>query len=87
MREWQHCDYNYVAIDGLNVSPTTIKKVKAVYKSMGTNGIFGSSDLSSITGDSVTAAGNLISTLKTASLIVLVKGYGKGKCRFIKPHK
>lgn len=75
------------AIDGLNASQTTIKKAKAIYKNMGTDGIFGRSDISSITGDSVTAAGNLISKLKTASLIVPVKGYGKGKYRFIKPHK
>lgn len=75
------------AIDGLNASQTTIKKAKAVYKSIGTDGIFGRSDISSITGDSVTAAGNLISQLKSASLIVPVKGYGKGKYRFIEPHK
>ena len=82
---------DYVAIeasiDGLNASQTTIKKAKAVYKSKGTDGIFGRSDISSITEDSVTAAGNLISKLKAASLIVLVKGYGKGKYRFIEPHK
>ena len=75
------------AIDGLNASQTTIKKAKEVYKNMGTDGIFGRSDISSITGDSVTAAGNLISKLKAASLIVPVKGYGKGKYRFIEPHK
>lgn len=75
------------AIDGLNASQTTIKKAKEVYKNMGTDGIFGRSDISSITGDSVTAAGNLISKLKSASLIVPVKGYGKGKYRFIEPHK
>ena len=74
-------------IDGLNASQTTIKKAKEVYKNMGTDGIFGRSDISSITGDSVTAAGNLISKLKAASLIVPVKGYGKGKYRFIEPHK
>lgn len=76
-----------VAIDGLNASQSTIKKVKAVYKSMGIDGIFGRSDISSITGDSVTAAGNLINKLKTANLIVPVKGYGKGKYRFIELHK
>lgn len=75
------------AIDGLNASQATIKKAKEVYKNMGTDGIFGRSDVSSITGDSVTAAGNLISKLKAASLIVPVKGYGKGKYRFIEPHK
>ena len=75
------------AIDGLNASQTTIQKAKAVYKNMGTDGIFGRSDMSSITGDSVTASGNLITKLKAASLIVPVKGYGKGKYRFIEPHK
>ena len=75
------------AIDGLNASQATIKKAKEVYKNMGTDGIFGRSDISSITGDSVTSAGNLISKLKAASLIVPVKGYGKGKYRFIEPHK
>ena len=74
------------AIDGLNASQTTIKKAKEVYKNMGTDGIFGRSDISSITGDSVTAAGNLISKLKAASLIAPVKGHGKGKYRFIEPH-
>lgn len=76
-----------VAIDRLNASQSTIKKVKAVYKTMGIDGIFGRSDISSITGDSVTAAGNLINKLKTANLIVPVKGYGKGKYRFIELHK
>ena len=76
-----------VAIDRLNASQSTIKKVKAVYKTMGIDGIFGRSDISSITGDSVTAAGNLINKLKTANLIVPVKGYGKGIYRFIELHK
>ena len=71
------------AIDRLNASQATIKKAKAVYENMGIDGIFGRSDISSITGDSVTAAGNLISKLKTANLIEAVKGYGKGKYRFI----
>lgn len=75
------------AIDGSNASQNTIKKAKAIYKNMGTEGVFGRSDISSITGDSVTAAGNLISKLKAASLLVPVKGDGKGKYRFIEPHK
>ena len=76
-----------VAIDKLNASHATIKKAKTVYKSMGIDGIFGRTDISAITGDSVTAAGNLITKLKTANLIVPVKGYGKGKYRFINPQK
>lgn len=76
-----------VAIDGLNASQATIKQAKAVYENMGIDGIFGRSDISSITGDSVIVAGNLISKLKIANLIVPVKGYGKGKYRFIGPQK
>lgn len=76
-----------VAIEELNARQTTIMKVKTVYKRMGTDGLFGRSDISSITGDSITAAGKLISKLKTANLIVPVKGYGKGKYRFIEPEK
>lgn len=75
------------AIDRLNASRATIKKAKTLYESMRTDGIFGRSDISSITGDSVTAAGNLISKLKAANLIVPVRGHGKGKYRFIKPQE
>lgn len=76
-----------VAIDGVNASQATIKKAKDVYKSMGTDGIFGRSDIAFVTGESVTAAGNLISKLKAVNLIVPVKGYGKGKYRFVEPAK
>ena len=69
------------------VQAEVVSAAKAVYKNMGTDGVFGRSDIASITGDSVTAAGNLISKLKAASLIAPVKGYGKGKYHFIEPHK
>ena len=69
------------------VQSEVVSAAKAVYKNMGTDGVFGRSDIASITGDSVTAAGNLISKLKAASLIAPVKGYGKGKYHFIEPHK
>lgn len=76
-----------VAIDRLNASQATINKAKAVYANMRTDGIFGRSDIAAITNDSVTAAGNLITKLKKANLIEAVKGYGKGKYRFIEPQK
>lgn len=76
-----------VAIGKLNASQATIKKAKAVFASMGVDGIFGRSDIAAITNDSVTAAGNLITKLKNAGLIVAVSGYGKGKYRFIEPWK
>lgn len=76
-----------VAIEKLNASQTTIKKAKAVFASMSVDGIFGRSDISAITSDSVTSAGNLITKLKNAGLIEAVSGYGKGKYRFIEPQK
>lgn len=74
-----------VAIEGLNASQATIAKAKAVFANMGIDGIFGRSDIASITKDSVTAAGNLITKLKNADLIESVSGFGKGKWRFILP--
>ena len=74
-----------VAIDGLNASQATIEKAKAVFASMGIDGIFGRSDIAAITNDSVTAAGNLITKLKNADLIEAVSGFGKGKYKFVTP--
>lgn len=76
-----------VAIKGLIASPVTIGKAKTVFANMGTNGIFGRSDIAAITNDSLTAAGNLINRLKYAGLIEAVSGYGKGKYKFIEPQK
>ena len=74
-----------VAIGKLNVNQATIEKVRAVYESIGIDGVFGRSDIATITNDSVTAAGNLIAKLKKAGLIEAVRGYGKGKYQFVKP--
>ena len=74
-----------VAIDKLNASHATIAKAKAVFANMGVDGIFGRSDISAITNDSVTAAGNLITKLKSANLIAPVSGYGKDKWKFVAP--
>jgi len=74
-----------VAIDGLNASQATIEKAKAVFASMGIDGVFGRSDIAAITNDSVTAAGNLITKLKNADLIEAVSGFGKGKYKFVMP--
>ena len=52
---------------------------------MGTDSVFGRSDIAAITNDSVTAAGNLITKLKKAGLLEAVSGYGKGKYKFIEP--
>lgn len=59
----------------------------AVYKSRGFDGIFGRSNISSITGDSLTAAGKLTGKLKTSNLTVPIKESGKGKNPFVEPQK
>lgn len=74
-----------IAIEKLNASQSTIQKAQAIFKKMGTDGIFGRSDIAAITNDSVTAAGNLIAKLKKAGLIRAVSGYGKGKYKFSEP--
>lgn len=67
-----------VAIGQLNASKGTIDKALAVYAQMGTDTVFGRSDVATIKHDSVTAAGNLINKLKTAGLLEAVSGYEKG---------
>ena len=72
-----------VAIEGMNASSGTIEKAKAVFSQMGNDAIFGRTDIIAITGDSATAAGNLINKMKDAGLIEAVTGFGKGKYKFI----
>lgn len=76
-----------VAIGKLNVTKATISKVKNLLANFGFDSVFGRSDIASITNDSFTAAGNLITKLKDAGLIEPVSGYGKGKYKFIKPQE
>lgn len=71
-----------VAIEGMNASSGTIEKAKALFSQMGIDGIFGRTDITAITGDSATAAGNLINKMKDAGLIEAVSGFGKGKYKF-----
>ena len=71
-----------VAIEGMNASRGTIEKVKAVFNQMGIDCIFGRTNITAITGDSATAAGNLINKMKAAGLIEAVSGFGKGKYKF-----
>lgn len=80
-------DDENVAIEGLNVSQSTIEKAKAVFANMGIDGGFGRSDIATITNGSATAAGNLITKLKNAGLIKAVSGYGKGKYKFVEPQE
>ena len=71
-----------VAIRQLNASRIVIDKALAVYAQMGTDRIFGRTDVAAITHDSVTSAGNLINKLKDADMLETVRGFGKGKYKF-----
>ena len=51
-----------VAIDQLNANQGTIAKAQAVFANMGSEGVFGRSDITAITNGSVTAAGNVSHT-------------------------
>ena len=64
-------------------NPATIEKAKSVFSQMGTEKVFGRSDIVTVTGDSATVAGNLINKLKKEGLIEAVSGYGKGKYKFV----
>ena len=72
------------AIDGMDSTKATKEKARLLFAQMEFNGIFGRNEIMSITGVSVTAAGNLITKLKKTGLIESVSGYGKGKYRFKK---
>lgn len=74
------------AIERLDATPVTIKKVKTIFEHMGTKGIFGRSRIASITNDSITSIGKLLSKLKEADLIEAVSGFGKGKYKFKTPN-
>lgn len=50
---------------------------------MGIDGILGHSNIAEITNNSVTAAGSLITKQKNTGLIIAVRGYVKGKHKFM----
>ena len=56
-----------------------------LFVQMGIDSIFGRSDIMNVMGISTTAAGKLITKLKDVGLLQAVKGYGKGKYKFVNP--
>ncbi len=70
-------------IDGLDCKKGTKEKAKKLFATMNFDGVFGRKDIMEITGVSITAAGNLLNTLKEAGLIEQVSGNGNGKYRFV----
>lgn len=76
-----------LAIDSLNAKQPLKNKAISVFDRMGFTEVFGRTDIASITGGSVTTAGNLISRLYQAGIIMPVTGHGKGKYKFVQPQK
>ena len=65
-------------------SAPTREKICRLFEEKGYTEIFGRTDISSLGGESLTAAGNLIRKMKAYELIEPIGGHGKGKYRFRK---
>ena len=72
-----------IAINNIDANKNTKNKAVALFKAYGNKGVFGRRDIILLTGDSQTAAGNLVRKLKASGLIEEVRGQGKGKYRFV----
>ena len=72
-------------INQLNCKVTTKQKIQTLFADVDTSVIFGRSDVEKICKVSYSLAGDIIAILKENALVEAVKGYGKGKYRFIKP--
>lgn len=70
------------AINSMKANKNTKSKALMLFREFGYEGIFGRQDVASLTGESQTAAGGLITKLKESGIINLIEGYGKGKYRF-----
>lgn len=73
------------AIDSINTNKNTKEYAKKLFARMKFDGIYGRKEIMEATGLSISSAGNLLNSLKNAGLIVPVRGYGKGKYKFMKP--
>ncbi|MCD8315345.1 MAG: hypothetical protein LUD44_06930 [Firmicutes bacterium] len=73
------------AIDSLKAMKRTKENARKLFAYMEFDGMFGRTDIMEITGLSITAAGNLLTNLKSAELIAPVSGYGNGKYKFVIP--
>lgn len=70
------------AINSMKANKNTKSKALMLFREFGYEGIFGRQDVASLTGESQTAAGGLITKLKESGIINLIEGYGKWKYRF-----
>lgn len=64
----------------------TIEHVKKLYVTLGTDEVFGRTDVQDITKLGHTRASELLRELVEEQIIITVFGYGKGKYRFCKKY-
>lgn len=69
-------------LNATGYTKATKNKISRVFDQYGTDSVIGRSDIVQVTGDSLTAAGKLISKMKEVELLEPVTGHGKGKYRF-----
>ena len=72
-----------LAIGRKNYNDPTRNNIMLIYENIDTNEIFGSSDIAKILECSLPNARLIISKLRDVKMICEVKGYGKGKYRFL----
>ena len=68
-----------IKVMSMQVKSQTKVKIKTLYQKLGTEKVFGRTDVADLLGISSTGAGDLISKLNKAELIEAVTGQGKGK--------
>ena len=71
-------------IEQLPCKITTKQNIQAMYDAFKSTEIFGRTDIAGACGISYSLAGDIIEFLKEHELIETVKGFGKGKYRFIR---
>ena len=69
-------------VNSMKANKNTKSKALMLFREFGYEGIFGRQDVASLTGESQTAAGGLITKLKESGIISMIEGYSKRKYRF-----
>ena len=77
-------DKNSISNRTLGLSPRTKQNIEKLYGVMGYNSVFGRSDIMNVVGITPSPASELIKRMLACGIIEPVKGYGKGKYRFLK---
>ena len=72
-----------VILKGQNVSPIFIENIRKVYLDLGSITVFSQKDIMNYLGCSKGKATNIMNTLRETNMVEEVKGFGRGKYKFI----